>query len=145
MIAPAMMMTAVSCRRCQLLGHMSHPQYPPDSATVTSPSVITGDLPRGWILFNSGGASIFDVLSYRLTSYCTPSSSKSQMILCERELLKWCTTIIAPFECQPSLMLDSRKCTGGTLCSREKVPEQWRAQLESFALWICSTHIAAKS
>ena len=30
----------------------------PDSATVTPSSVTTGDLPSGWTLSSSGGASI---------------------------------------------------------------------------------------
>ena len=30
----------------------------PDSASVTSPSTMTGDLPSGWTARNAGGASI---------------------------------------------------------------------------------------
>lgn len=34
------------------------PTIAPLSARVTSPSVITGDLPSGWMAFNSGGARL---------------------------------------------------------------------------------------
>ncbi len=67
----------------------------PDSATVTSPSVITGDLPSGCTSRSSGGASIvLRSRSYFRISYGTPSSSSSQSTRCERELFRWWTVII---------------------------------------------------
>src|SRR4051812_33128394 len=65
-----------------------------DSAIVTEPSVITGDLPSGWIACSDGGASIVaGSRSYLTSSYGTSSSSSSQSTRCERELFRWWTVI----------------------------------------------------
>src|SRR5436190_7491414 len=66
-----------------------------DSATVLPSSVITGDLPSGWMLCSEGGARlVFGSRSYLTSSYCTPSSSSSQSTRCDRELLRWWTVSI---------------------------------------------------
>ena len=70
-----------------------------DSASVRSPSVITGDLPRGCTVRSEAGASIVAASrSYRFTSYGRPSSSSNQRTRWERELFRWWTVIMGPLD-----------------------------------------------